>query len=933
MFNFLSGRTTTTQGLPVTTGINRLDTLPVILAGPILRHVSTDSITVWLATRQDIPSTTELRVYDELVVNNQPPANSNPTPVANTQTSLAKIQLGTKLYLYLLTCKVPSSTQLTKEKIYGYNIHFSGTDTLATYLSASGTNGMSKITYPGFNRPTFALTPNKLEQTNIVHASCRKPHAAGRDAMSLLGTSAIGPNVANASLRPHLLLLTGDQIYADDVADMLLFMLDDASKALMGWVEKLPDVMAEPNIPFNPNTQTPAIVKPQTSVEFRQVESDTAPLPPSLAVPSNTGKVFASLAPGQRQNTVYRPGAKMAARTTSGLTSDKAKSHLLRLGEYYAMYLFAWSDELWGNFANSGEAWQLVTGETVPTTTATETEKERFFRYKAFSEEYDNVQIFKQDLADVRRALANVPTYMICDDHEVTDDWFLNLAWSQKILGDKQFLLETNAPIPSTRRASRPTIQQNPLGARIITNAMSSYVAFQDWGNRPATYAQPANSGNSNKYWNVLSALEGVHTQTGTESAFTTLQESILPVIKISMADAGNDGLKDEKVLEPAIRFDFVLQFFDEGTATRRKEFQILFLDSRTMRGFSAYKDDHAPQLIRTDKLEDAPAQGNTPAVTDGVFSKLDDEFRTNIIIAPTPIFGKPFVEYAQYGQALGVLGINNRYKAIKPRFTVDKDGDGFPDDKQEKSFISNDREAWLFNEKSFTAILAQLCRVESLVILSGDVHYAFSMQARIWDNRNVGNSTVYTNEKRCTVAQLVASACKNQDSMTRLLRITTARLKWYNFAIWGADSEYATYIDNAATGIPVKVKPYRPIELEDYVQRHDKLQSHDNLLVRYAFMPIKDKRRNGSRRDGTVISPLTVNNPRLKASIRHHHVTEVGWGETINVGYNNIGVVRFGTDMNGLLVIHEILHRRRTATRHEISLAPVLPSEPRPGD
>lgn len=37
--------------------------------------------------------------------------------------------------------------------------------------------------------------------------------------------------------RPHLLLLTGDQIYADDVSPLLLCALHDAANALLGWRE------------------------------------------------------------------------------------------------------------------------------------------------------------------------------------------------------------------------------------------------------------------------------------------------------------------------------------------------------------------------------------------------------------------------------------------------------------------------------------------------------------------------------------------------------------------------------------------------------------------------------------------------------------------------------------------------------------------------
>ena len=38
----------------------------------------------------------------------------------------------------------------------------------------------------------------------------------------------------------------------------------------------------------------------------------------------------------------------------------------------------------------------------------------------------------KRTLPKVRRALANVPTYMIFDDHEISDDWFLNPTWRDR---------------------------------------------------------------------------------------------------------------------------------------------------------------------------------------------------------------------------------------------------------------------------------------------------------------------------------------------------------------------------------------------------------------------------------------------------------------------------------------------------------------------
>ena len=70
---------------------------------------------------------------------------------------------------------------------------------------------------------------------------------------------------------------------------------------------------------------------------------------------------------------------------------------------------------------------------------------------------------FYDSLPRVRRALANVPTYMVFDDHDVTDDWNIGRAW-------------------------RDQVYTSPLGRRIITNALVAYALFQDWGNDPLRY-------------------------------------------------------------------------------------------------------------------------------------------------------------------------------------------------------------------------------------------------------------------------------------------------------------------------------------------------------------------------------------------------------------------------------------------------------------
>ena len=76
-----------------------------------------------------------------------------------------------------------------------------------------------------------------------------------------------------------------------------------------------------------------------------------------------------------------------------------------------------------------------------------------------------NLQSFAGGLTDVRRVLANVPSYMICDDHEVTDDWNMTLDICVGMYG-------------------------NALGRRVIKNGIVAYSLCQHWGNAPEQFAE-----------------------------------------------------------------------------------------------------------------------------------------------------------------------------------------------------------------------------------------------------------------------------------------------------------------------------------------------------------------------------------------------------------------------------------------------------------
>lgn len=106
------------------------------------------------------------------------------------------------------------------------------------------------------------------------------------------------------------------------------------------------------------------------------------------------------------------------------LSSDEKKNHLVGFGEFASAYLYAFSPD--------------------------------------FGKEHkgaNNPKLLSQsNRAAVRRALANIPTYMICDDHEVSDDWNISKDWQRRV-------------------------EEQPTGRRLLANALAAYWVFQHWGN------------------------------------------------------------------------------------------------------------------------------------------------------------------------------------------------------------------------------------------------------------------------------------------------------------------------------------------------------------------------------------------------------------------------------------------------------------------
>ena len=75
----------------------------------------------------------------------------------------------------------------------------------------------------------------------------------------------------------------------------------------------------------------------------------------------------------------------------------------------------------------------------------------------------------------VRRLFANIPTFMVFDDHEVTDDWNADKRWLENVM--------------------RPPAGAPPYWPETIADALAAYWMYQGWGNQsPADWARDQRS-------------------------------------------------------------------------------------------------------------------------------------------------------------------------------------------------------------------------------------------------------------------------------------------------------------------------------------------------------------------------------------------------------------------------------------------------------
>ncbi|GAB2187893.1 metallophosphoesterase family protein [Roseibium sp. LAB1] len=380
--------------------------LPIILAGPILRRITAKSVSIWLAATR--PCDVRLEFFPEAQADrNQTCETGNPDwPI---------VKAGESLYYHLIDLELDEALPI---------------DVLISYRLSVKPDGASEepwqdhtvwapdICYPGRDLPCFKV-PDRI--TSLFHGSCRKPHAqtpdglAGADVVLRQALSPEGETADGSPVLPSLLVMSGDQVYADDVAGPML-------QAIGTLVERL-------GLPDEPLDGVEAGL-PTSGSELRKAGNLLYHRDTLLPRVYKNKTVFDVLF-GGTEKPVF--------------TTQHARNHLVTLGEMLAMYLLVWSPAPWQGLP------ELKAPDGMEAKDAA-----------MYAEETVTLKDFRTDLPACRRVMAHLPTAMIFDDHDITDDWNLSLAWEQ-------------------------AAYSHPMSRRVIGNALIAYALNQAWGNRAST--------------------------------------------------------------------------------------------------------------------------------------------------------------------------------------------------------------------------------------------------------------------------------------------------------------------------------------------------------------------------------------------------------------------------------------------------------------
>ncbi|NOQ62926.1 MAG: hypothetical protein GQ582_00255 [Methyloprofundus sp.] len=674
--------------------------LPLVLAGPIVRRVDTHSVSIWIATSTASSITLQLWNGAQTSTEGIGLVNNASAMLAGKVTKSTQL-FGQNLHITVITLDFDDpqrggaqsdlgSKVFIPNNEYAYDLSFNGTADLRSLgLLSDGSLNDTDASAPdhlalGYieNRlPSFIFLPATEAELVLAQASCRKTTSDGEDATGYLDEQIEQAVISNglSGHRPHQLFLTGDQIYADDVAGPLLTNITQRAEELLGIQE--PMQMGGGNDPQAGND-------PQTG----NVNTERVPL--------NTN-TFPAMS---RQRLCY---------VTGQMTSSDADNHLLGFGEYAAMYLLAWSTTLWTDISTpagddlppssqnadprctrfdktlAAYKAELETAETAlkaaeialkqnASSAADHQEKkaavgraERCYEdrckvEKLWKEERKALQGYRDGIPRMRRLLANVSSYMVFDDHEVTDDWNITQEWTQRVMAC--------------------SFSQN-----IFRNGLASFALFQAWGNDP-------------DYWNNLPSENNLLQQTVALVGSNFSLESIEAINTTLGVGAATPALL------PQVKWNFKIDF---------PTHILVGLDTRHHRHFES---PFSPPGLLTDEQISDPVKAQVPLP-----NPLQDALL--VVISPAPLLAPPLIDHIALPVVYPILDVYSTC-TFNPKH-IDRPRGQDPIAFTGQTFV--DTEAWAINDQQFEKFLARIALHSRVLVVSGDVHYSCAFALDYW--------------------------------------------------------------------------------------------------------------------------------------------------------------------------------------------------------
>lgn len=738
--------------------------LPLVLAGPILRRVDPGLVAVWMAFSAPAElelRVWEGRVaFDTtnpvFASSADEPDPSAPPPRPGSDA----IRIGEHLYIGMVTARIPpaSGKSFLPDRLYSYDVLVTaegevrglGELGMLEIHSVSGVD-VPPLGYVERMLPSFALPPSELDHLRLAYGSCRRPLYDDGDALAWMD-ELLESSVGDPRGRIHQLFLGGDQIYADDVGSLMmpgvielgveLIGRDGATgppieRIKVGQIQRL-RVPGQPPDPNNP------------AGSYRDE------LPDEIAADGDLPAGAKHFPPGNRLKLTQRSAQFTSGDGNNHLISfgEFAALYLMvwspacwgetvtgasvrTVGDPAPPRELKWGDELGDQdrivytipgFPEPGHPTPTDPDPDIPNpeyplripqhlfappnpddnkpdklTDEQKAKKKEDAQAKQDRARRNSFRVhrdFLLGLGRVQRVLANVPTYMIFDDHDLTDDLFLNPMWRHRVLG-------------------------SPLGQSILTNGMLAYALFQDWGNDPRRYDQATDADHPDLGGQLPGDLlvrapkffaEGL--KVGPDAAiFTELARMF-----------GHDL---ERAPDPDGRVRAVKPPLSWHFSVDGPKHQVVAFDNRTRRSYAS--EIGPPGNVSPDALVDQLLPPPLPAGREVL-----------IAIAPLQVIG-PGVLDELVAPAI--------YRIFDMAHAKGLSGDEVAGSRRMPGTNPDALETWAIEPLAFEHLLKRLAEFQRVVLLSGDVHNSTGNLMSYWR----GDA-----QRPARIAQFTSSGLKN---------------------------------------------------------------------------------------------------------------------------------------------------------------------------